>query len=398
MRVRTQEEILIETLAVDWAAEGTRVVRTIFLAALAERAADLLDLERGRLYPDWARLDEPRYRSLILIWDTDKWRDCVKMLQPKMKVVNNLLAANAQTRFPDWAAMEPKLFNVMPAVVRRALKLIESESPFPTLWPLVANDLSRRTYARNVVDWVDPEWRYHNVLLLMGFFSSCRLPLAKHVAEALKEASEKPLGMRGVFFRVPELVGECKLEDADVRVSTRTGGVRLSCESLSPLVAATAEESRRIPVGNGMLHEIMPIGDKTTVSLLDWGEVTESQLRDARDAVYKLYENTILAYLGLASLEQILRSWAQKAGQLHMETNEIPGDLLKAVKPLIDPGVLTAVEELYDSNSTNIRNRVMHGNLLEVESKRLETNLPVADRRKFGYFDRRQLTFPMSDN
>lgn len=252
------------------------------------------------------------------------------------------------------------------------------------LWPLVANDLSRRTYAGNATSWTDPEWRFHNILLVMGFFSTCQLPLAKHVRQALLEAAEKPVGMRGVFFRIPELTGECKVEDAAVRASTRTAGVTLSCESISPLVSATAEESRKVPAGKGMIHEIMPIDSYSAVSLLDWGEATASQLREARDGVYKLYENTILAYLTLGSIEQILRAWAQQAGRPHMESAEVLGDVLKAVTGLVDGGVLAAVKEIYDSNSSNIRNRIMHGNLLEVESKRLETDLPVIDRA-FNY-------------
>ncbi len=393
MRVKTHEEILVDSLAANGAAEGTWATRTIFLVAQAERVADLIDLDRGRLRPDWGQLDDPRYRSRVLTWDAAKWQYCVKMLQPKMKAINNLLAAGGQTKCPEWAALEPKLTVAMPTVARKAMKLIEVEPPFPTLWPLVANDLSRCTYARNAVDWVDSEWRYHNTLLLMGFFSSCRLPLADHVRQALAEAAAKPLGMRGVFFRVPELAGECKIEDAEVRITPRTGGLTLSCEALSPLIAATAEESRKIPVGNGILHEIMPIASESSVPFWEWGVVTGSQLREARDGVYKLYENTILAYLALGSIEQILRSWAQRAGRPHMETNETPSDVLKAVEPLVDAGVLTAVKELYDSNSTNLRNRVMHGNLLEVESKRLETDLPIADWRRWGYMSEQSDSF-----
>ena len=263
-------------------------------------------------------------------------------------------------------------------------RLIETESPFPVLWPLLANDLSRRTYARNAIDWVDPEWRYQNTLLLMGFFATCQLPAAHHVRHVFGEADKKPLSLRGLFFRIPEFVGDSALAETPIRTTTRTGGVTLSCEALFPLIAATAEESRKIPAGNGVLHEIMPIRSDSEVPFSQWGIATTSQLQQGRDAAYRLYEYTLLTYLTLGSIEQILRAWAQQKGQPHMDSPTVPGDVLKAVTPLVGPATLTALRELYDNNATNIRHRIMHGNLYEVESKRLESAMPAISPAAFG--------------
>ncbi len=43
---------------------------------------------------------------------------------------------------------------------------------------------------------------------------------------------------------------------------------------------------------------------------------------------------------------------------------------------------------MYDPGRTNIRNRVLHGNLLEIHSKRLEVHLPTIDPRTYGWLDR----------
>ncbi|WP_406694581.1 hypothetical protein V5E97_26275 [Singulisphaera sp. Ch08] len=51
MRTKTHEDILIEALSAGRAADGTGVVRTIFLAALAEHAADLR--ESVAMHPNW---------------------------------------------------------------------------------------------------------------------------------------------------------------------------------------------------------------------------------------------------------------------------------------------------------------------------------------------------------
>ena len=69
MSFKTYEDILVESLPADNKSLGTGVARTTYLAALAERAADLVDLDRGRLHPDWGKLDDPRYRSRIVTWN-----------------------------------------------------------------------------------------------------------------------------------------------------------------------------------------------------------------------------------------------------------------------------------------------------------------------------------------
>ena len=66
--MKTPEDALIDVLSSGPAAEGTKAVRTFFLAALAERAADLLDLDRGTVHSDWERLDDARYRSRLFEW------------------------------------------------------------------------------------------------------------------------------------------------------------------------------------------------------------------------------------------------------------------------------------------------------------------------------------------
>jgi hypothetical protein len=103
-------------------------------------------------------------------------------------------------------------------------------------------------------------------------------------------------------------------------------------EGVSVLVAATAEESRKVPAGKGMLHEIMSVHGPSHVSLLAWGPATPSQLAQARDAAFRLHEYTIIAYLALASVEQLLRAWAHHVGQGHLKANGQPEGVLGTVR------------------------------------------------------------------
>ena len=48
-----------------------------------------------------------------------------------------------------------------------------------------------------------------------------------------------------------------------------------------------------------------------------------------------------------------------------------------------DAVLLDAIDVLYNSDGQNIRNRIMHGNLLEIEGKDLEVGLPIANPALF---------------
>jgi len=377
--VGTYEQILIDILTADSFATATNVVRVITQQALARRAADLIDPGVGALSPEWPRLDEPRYRTKIVQWDSTQWQACVERWKPQRTAINEALQTAGKSKL-GWEALCKRLFNVTPIVVSRARQVVDRENPFPGLWRLVADELAARLYKRNTPHLLDPEWGYLNVLLLIGFFSSCRLPRARLVWEAMDQVRQKPMGPRGVFVRVPELISNSGVADRAVPLSARSGGVSLAQEGVSVLVAATAEESRKVSIGRGMLHEIMSIHGPSDVPLSMWGAATPIQLARARDAAFRLYEYTIVAYLALASVEQLLRSWAHRMGQGHVKANGQPQGVLEWVQHLGCPNaLLEAVRDLYDSDRSNIRNRVMHGNLLEVEAKRMEAYLPVLD-------------------
>lgn len=100
--------------------------------------------------------------------------------------------------------------------------------------------------------------------------------------------------------------------------------------------------------------------------------------------MYLLYEYSILSYLGLSACEQLLRSWAQKSGVVHLKSNGEPTPVAEWLKhlPIADP-VRTQLADIYSPSRGNIRNRLVHGGLLEIESKRQEQMLPIADPRRF---------------
>jgi hypothetical protein len=170
--------------------------------------------------------------------------------------------------------------------------------------------------------------------------------------------------------------------------------VHLATAGLSPLVAASEQEANQTFNGQGLLHRMIPVDDpRYRPSLLLPVEVAR-QLRSGRDTSYRLYEHTIVTFLALSAIEFLLRTWAQHRNTNHaaqipiFKANGQPNGALEWVGNLgCSTGILDAVHELYDPSRTNIRNRVLHGNLLEIHSKRLEVHLPAIDPRTYRSLD-----------
>jgi hypothetical protein len=125
-----------------------------------------------------------------------------------------------------------------------------------------------------------------------------------------------------------------------------------------------------------MLHELIPVHDDTDVAPAEWGRVSLRQLWSGRDAVFRLYEYTMLSYLGLSSIEFLLRGRAAQLGIPHVKATGAPNGVLDWVASVnLSPAVMSDVQALYDATQSNIRNRVMHGNLLEIEAKGTEARM-----------------------
>ncbi|MGC3971609.1 MAG: hypothetical protein QM775_30975 [Pirellulales bacterium] len=215
-----------------------------------------------------------------------------------------------------------------------------------------------------------------NELSLAGFFASCQMPRAKLAGMTVHESMRSLLPVRGSFVRIVELCSQNGIEDVAPSLSVGNGSVTLHLEGTSPLLAATALESREIPVGRGMLHQLLPVYSDSDVPFSEWGRVSMRQLWSGRDSVFRLYEYTVLSYLALSSIEMLLRARASGMGVPHLKPTGAPNGVLDWINGInLQPATLAAVTNLYDSSQGNIRNRIMHGNLLEIEAKGTEARM-----------------------
>ena len=91
----------------------------------------------------------------------------------------------------------------------------------------------------------------------------------------------------------------------------------------------------------------------------------------------------MLSYIGITSIEQLLRSAAESRGLQHMRGGKTIG-ITKWVGKL---GLPTVTEEkvlqLFDPDQLNLRNLIVHGNVLDIGSKWLEVLLPINQPAKY---------------
>lgn len=362
---------------------------------VAHRALELLDLDSGQVRDKWRSLDEVKARRKLVTGSTAAWDSlAAPLVTPASRNAFNATLLAKGVRQLNATNFRNAVSLVIPILMNRPIaKAVVDENPFPGTWPLLANNLAAELHHRNHPTFSDPEWRLLQGLLLVGFFATCRLPEAGHVADLFGEHEGVLLSVRGAFLRIPERIGPAGVIDVPVPLSTRAPGpLQLRNSWLSPLVRATADEAQLTLDRQGLLHRLMPADDVRTMPLFDMRGTSASQLADGRHASCLLYEYTVLIFLALSSIEYLLRTWAyhrnchEPVSIALFKPNGQPNGVLEWIDDLgCGAGLRACIERLYSSDDANIRNRVLHGNLLEIHSKRKEAHLPVDDYRKYGH-------------
>lgn len=295
-----------------------------------------------------------------------------------MKLHETLNAALVQGGFDRRTRpkMERHLRIILPKLIQQPISSAEIvANPFPAAWRTAADLLAQKAYWQSAqVPSSYSETRLHNILLLSAFFLACQYSTAAHVEIAMRQLRRSLLSIRGSSVRIVENVSTDGVEDQIPRLSTRSGGIHLQLAGLSDLLQATVDESQEIAVGNGVLHRI------TGASTL-----APSWLRRARDIAYRQYEYTLLGYMAIASIELLIRSWASAIG-VDTYRGSRPRDLAHLIPQLgCSPALKDRLDEVCATSSANIRGRIMHGGLLEVESQRTEGLLRLIKPSPHGY-------------
>jgi hypothetical protein len=355
------------------------------LDVLAQWCAQQINVDSGRLSVHWPKLDLVAERDLIVAAASLQPAIIAWLLLKRDEIAEVLRKLNLP---PSLASLQKRLDQILPMALQDPRVQQElHRRPFAELWPRVADQLCRQTAAefrKAIGSSGEPEWRILNRQLLAGYFAGCRLPDARTVSQDMQALRQCRLPIRGALTRIVEnIAAHGSAADPPPKTIRRSGGVRLAHAKLSVLIAATESESQATATGNGMMHRILgPIGAE---SIAERGQVSRQQMIRGRDAAWQLYEHTVLAYLALSSIEQLLRSWATHRALQHVKADGTPLSVGRQwFKDLpLSVNLRADILELYDSGGGNIRNRVVHGALLDIEAKRLEAVLPIADPKKY---------------
>jgi hypothetical protein len=346
-----------------------------------EHLAATLDVDAYRTTVSWTNLDDQSCRM--------QWFRSV--LPGKASEIATGIATsweddfNAVLRSNGFRSERPKRLvrHIEPVVLRiigsTAADATLGAALFPEAWALLADELAAQLFRQ--MNGTSPlsEWAVLNRLVTISFFVSCDLVRAEPVQNSLSELSRSLLGVRGSLVRLPEKVRESGVADVKPQSVALGGPITLTQRSLSSLLTACHDESHAAAVKKGIAqrvlnpHSHVPENVRLEIARRFPGQDPVRIVQDARATTYQQYNFTILSYAALCGIEQLLRGMAEQAGIAHVDHTGWLVGVTDWVESLgLPKGLQDRVEKIYSTDDANIRNRVMHGGLLDVEGQRTQ--------------------------
>jgi hypothetical protein len=345
--------------------------REELMNVIAQYAVSNIDPQQLSLLSGWDSLDNPQARQAHL--------------QPKISAVSSLCATKfakeQRTHFesaidaaflirPSAGTLEKSIATTVQYFIENVdrYKRIVSRNPFPACWPKIANELARLAVSSL------PEWKLMNVLLLSGFFQSCILPSAKLVSAALQGLSNTGLKLRGSLVRIPDKIKDGAIVDISPPIAQNdwlAGSISLDQKHWSELQGYLNYEALQVSQSHGIIHNMLNI-DRPVPSYAG-GSISDVQMRLLRDVGFKEYEYTVISFMALSAIEQALRSWASHNNVSHIKNGEPQSWSEWSGLLGCSPALYASLQMLYSPDGPNLRNRIMHGGLIESEGKRMET-------------------------
>ncbi len=352
--------------------------------SIAKWAVDRLDLASGGLGADWDQLDDPLFRTGLAMADDNLNAGVAHQLDDRIDHLRTTIkevVGNRQTR----EATRSRIAALVPNWLTRAdIKTLFGVSPFTLDWSFIADEIGRRLH-RTCHSWLPiparEEWRLINQLVLAEYFRQCRHPRASQVRNELGEAGTGLMSIRGTLQNTITNVSASGIQGDEVPISSFSGGINMFQSHLSDSLDTVSRESRETASGNGVMRRI--VGGhhrREQPHAVRAGRFAMTSVESARDLAYARYERTILAYMAIASIEQMLRALAtnREGSAFHLKAGNIPKGVPGWVEHLgLPPGLVDRILVLFDSARGNVRNRIMHGVFVFTSTKRLQDNLSV---------------------
>lgn len=374
---RIQFEITNAVIDTRWNLWTTAWKKTI-VDVISVKAMDRIDVATTDVSDDWDQLDDRDFLSSLVPNSPEIQDQCATNLlaigsnsaarksgaiitgQSSKDVINTFLLRRRLSE-RNTAKLRGFIRSATASLIDRA----ESQGHFyavlkPDFWSAVGHRLAAQVYQHNKSDPFQPDWLILNQLLLAEWLFGCQFSKAVHVKAAFARMRKSVLGIRGQLFRIPTHISKRGIDDAPPSPIAHAPRP-LASSSQSSIVQALESTESDVRSGNGFFYEYM---------------------KNIEDTLYmrncaSLYEYTLLAYLATSSIEQLIRGYAQHEGIKHLKPNGEPIGVNRLIKEDVFPAFSTdtnrSILELFDTSGPNLRNRMMHGLLLDSESKWDET-------------------------
>ena len=239
---------------------------------------------------------------------------------------------------------------------------IEATMSAIDIWRAAANELGRRIHGMISQTSEVSESVVHNSLLVAGYFWACNLPNEGLIGSELRGSSLSLLSVQGALVDIAERVSSRGIGDARPQIVTPAGGFTLQHQGLSPLLDLLVNEAKMVTSGNGFLMRWLG-AIPTNIS----AQVDPALMRALRAVAYPQYEYSVLAFMALSAIEQLLRAYAHRAGlfegqkQLTLNRRDEIATTLGG-----DTKIRDAIATIYDNARGNLRNRILHGAQLHI--------------------------------
>jgi len=242
------------------------------------------------------------------------------------------------------------------------------------IWRAAANELGRRIHD-TISKAVDvPDSILHNELLIAGYLWVCNLPNEGLVANELSSFSISMLSVQGTLVDIVERVSPLGIEDQRLTIAVPTGKFTLQHQAFSPLLDLLVNETQKVASGQGFLMRWLGAMQTDTSVRVD-----PTLMQRLRGAAYPQYEYSVLAFMALSGIEQLLRAFAHNASLFEGQERFTPSRLTRIVTALGgDAVVRDAIARIYDDTRGNLRNRIFHGAQLHIARSQQQATISIA--------------------
>ena len=363
--------------------EGTQLWSHAWSDAIANRLAayalNCIDFNTGKVGLAFNDLDSTIERSKLVPADDDIFDAVARSLLSGNAIFNKRLkqhSLGAESAIKMCVILKG---DVVPNIVNSPDSVAVIQSlPLSRVWRAMGNKVASIVYHAESSSQPDPDWLLLNRLLIASYFQACNFDKASLVRGDLNNLANTFHGPRGSLLRIVEIVSSEGIRDplpAQLVAPKVNHALNIS---LTPIDDAVSLEYSAFKDGRGLFHRHLPIADPVTAKIPHHllSVMTPARIRNARDAMHSQHEAAIITYSALSALEHLMRCWAQHINIKHLKSNGEPKALLMWSKSLGCSSTLQAkLEDMYSSSGSNIRNRIMHGGLLECQSTYMEVLL-----------------------